>query len=141
MKLLSDIYGTRYLLRIATRTIFFVLLFLCTVTCTNDKSDTIDVKLPATSVLDMQTNWAVITSSHLRLRGQPDTRSGVETTLWRGYVLEVLSKQNRQVEVEGSTDYWYQISYGGLQGWVFGAYLTLYDSLEIAESAAEKLRE
>ncbi len=101
----------------------------------------VEVELPPTPVLSIESNWAVITSSHLRLREHPTVDSAVITTLWRGYVLEVISKQNRQVEVEDRQDFWYQVQYGGLQGWVFGAYLEFYDTQEAAEKAGETKKE
>ena len=97
------------------------------------------IDLPSTPVLGMQTMWAVIGSSHLRLRERPSVKSAAITTLWRGYVLEVVSKRNNTETVEGATDHWYQISYDGLQGWVFGGYLELYDSRERATEAARAM--
>ncbi len=99
-----------------------------------------ELDLPATPILAIQTSWAVVTSTHLRLREQPDISSAIVTTLWRGYVLEVVSKHNRPVEIDGEKDYWYQVNFGGLQGWVFGAYLSFHTSKTAAEAAGESLR-
>ena len=109
--------------------------------CDRERATPVEINLPSTPVLAIDTSWAVITSSHLRLREQPEEASRIVTTLWRGYVLEVVSKQDHQTEVEGATDYWYQINFGGLQGWVFGAYLAFYPSREAAEAAGESLRQ
>lgn len=98
-----------------------------------------EIELPPTPVLGIQTSWAVITSSHLRLRERPTQDSSAIITLWRGSVLEIVSKRNRKETVEGLSDYWYQINYDGLQGWVFGGYLDLYDSPELAEEATKAL--
>lgn len=108
--------------------------------CSSDTPDISPLVLPATPVLSLEVNWAVITSSHLRLREQPAVSAQVVTTLWRGYVLEVLSKQDRREEIEGSSDYWYQVRFGGLQGWVFGSYLNFYTSNEAAAAAGDNLR-
>ncbi len=111
---------------------------LCTFTgCRERAKKDLDVELPSTPVLSIESNWAVITSSHLRLRERPTVESTVITTLWRGYVLEVVSKQNRQMVVDDRQDFWYQVRYGGLQGWVFGAYLELYGTQEAAQKAGE----
>jgi len=99
-----------------------------------------DVELPSTPVLTIKTNWGVITSSHLRLREKPDLESRAITTLWRGYVLEIVSQGPEKETVEEEFDYWYRINYDGLQGWVFGAYLALYDSRDQAEIAAREMQ-
>ena len=103
----------------------------------DDENASID--LPSTPVLSVQSSWAVITSSHLRLRELPSLSARPLTTLWRGNVLEVVSKQNRKESVDGLSDFWYQISYDGLGGWVFGGYLELFDSAERARDAARAL--
>jgi hypothetical protein len=98
-----------------------------------------EIELPITEVLSLKSRWGVITSSHLRLRSKPSVTSQALTTLWRGYVLEILSRKPQKEEIEELFDYWYQIRYDGLQGWVFGAYLELYDTKTQAEHASEEL--
>ena len=98
------------------------------------------IELPATSALVLQTNWAVITSSHLRLRGSPSTGAPVMATLWKGSVLEIVSKTSTKETVEDAEDFWYQISYDGLAGWVFGAYLDLHESKNRAEEFSRELQ-
>ena len=120
-------------------TITFLSILLLS-TCADESEDR-TVVLPSTPILSLEANWVVITSTHLRLREQASIESPVVTTLWRGYVLEILSKQNRREEIEGETDYWYQVRYGGLQGWVFGSYLGFHSSYEAAVAAGEKLRQ
>ena len=120
--------------------VVLVLTIILVNACTDERSDR-TISLPSTPILSLEANWVVITSTHLRLREQSSIDSPVVTTLWRGYVLEVLSKQNRREEIEGETDYWYQVRYGGLQGWVFGSYLGFHSSYEAAVAAGEKLRQ
>lgn len=98
-----------------------------------------EITFPSTNVLTVQTSWGVVTSSHLRLREKPTTDSNAVTTLWRGNILEILSKTNESEKVEGEEDYWYQINYEGLNGWVFGAYLDVFRSRKMAEEAAGEL--
>lgn len=88
----------------------------------------------------MQSTWAIITSSHLRLRQGPGTTYNAEATLWRGSVLEIVSKTSLKEVVEEEEDFWYQINYDGLAGWVFGAYLKTYDSKAKAEASARELQ-
>jgi len=107
--------------------------------CEDDK-EMAPIELPATPALVMQTTWAVVTSSHLRLRESPSTDSTAVATLWQGSVLEIISKTSSKEIVEDQEDFWYQIDYDGLGGWVFGSYLQTYDSKEHAEESARELR-
>ena len=104
-----------------------------------DKPEIEPLDLPATYVLNTNASWAVITSSHLRLRERPTATSTAITTLWKGNVLEIISKKGIKETVDEKNDYWYQISYGGLQGWVFGAYLNIFETKERAEAMSEEL--
>jgi len=99
-----------------------------------------DIKLPATKVLSVQSRWSVINSTHLRLREKPDTSSKAITTLWKGYILEVVSQSTISVTLDDEEGYWYHIKYGGLQGWVFGAYLKFFDSKEDAERSSREIK-
>lgn len=97
------------------------------------------IQLPATSVLKVQTTWAVINTPHLRLRELPDDSSRVVRYLKSGFVLEIISKTGALETLEGEENYWYQITFDGLNGWVFGAYLDLFNSREQAEAASREM--
>ncbi len=98
------------------------------------------VELPPTPVLSVQSNWAIVTSSHLRLREKPDTESKALATLFRGSVLEIISKEPAKDVVEDEENYWYKISYDGLTGWIFGSYIEFFDSKSSAERASRELK-
>ncbi|MBN2049936.1 MAG: SH3 domain-containing protein [Spirochaetales bacterium] len=100
----------------------------------------LDIELPPTPILSIKTSWGVITSSHLRLREEPNLESRAITTLWRGYVLEIVSQGPEKETVEDGYDYWYRINFDGLQGWVFGSYLDIFDSRDQAETAAREMQ-
>ena len=107
--------------------------------CKDEKSIA-DIELTATKVLSIQSRWSVINSTHLRLREQPDLNSKAITTLWKGYVLEVISQNTISETLDDEEGYWYQVKYGGLQGWVFGAYLQFFDSKENAERSSREIK-
>jgi len=107
--------------------------------CKEEKSIA-DIELTATKVLSIQSRWSVINSTHLRLREKPDLNSKAITTLWKGYVLEVVSQNTVSEILDDEEGYWYQIKYGGLQGWVFGAYLQFFDSKENAERSSREIK-
>jgi len=107
--------------------------------CKEEKSIA-DIELTATKVLSIQSRWSVINSTHLRLREQPNLNSKAITTLWKGYVLEVISQNTVSETLDNEEGYWYQVKYGGLQGWVFGAYLKFFDSKENAERSSREIK-
>jgi hypothetical protein len=73
------------------------------------------------------------------VRDEPLARAAVLAHSRRGAVLEVLSRTDRKEELEQIISYWYQVSYEGLRGWVFGAFLEIVDSKARAESLAAEL--
>ncbi len=121
--------------------VYCILLLIILPSCTREEPVT-SINLPPTPILSMREKWGVITSSHLRMRSGPDAASDVVTTFWnrRDVVLEVLSQSARKLEVEGREGYWYQVSYDGLIGWVFGAYVEMYSTKEQALRAARESR-
>ena len=108
--------------------------------CRKETTQEFKIDLPATPVLTVRSNWAVVASSHLRLREKATIQSRAVTTLWQNNVLEIISRDEVQQEVEGKSGYWYKVAYDGLQGWVFGAYLQMYESESEARRAAQKAR-
>ncbi len=97
------------------------------------------IELPPTPVLSIRSTWAVVTSPFLRVRDEPLAKAAVLAHIRRGSVLEVLSRTDRKEELEQVSSYWYQVSYEGLRGWVFGAFLEIVDSKARAESLAAEL--
>ncbi len=97
------------------------------------------IDLPPTPVLTLRSNWGVIRASFLRLREEPLQKARIVAHLRRGSVLEILSRTGAKETIEEATSYWYQVNYGGLRGWVFGAYLEIMDSRNKAESYAREL--
>ncbi len=88
----------------------------------------------------MTSRWGVISSAYLRMRTDPDISSKAAATLWKGYILEIISRNSAKKIVDGAGGYWYQASYRGLQGWVFSAYLKFFDTRDEAERYSRELR-
>jgi len=109
--------------------------------CEKDTPQRFEIELPPTQVLSTRSRWAVVTSTHLRLREQPSINSQAVTTLWQNNVIEIVSRNERSERVEEKRDYWYQVAYDGLQGWVFGAYLEMFESEAEARRIARSRRE
>jgi hypothetical protein len=105
-----------------------------------DEKILLDIELAPTKVLSIQSRWSVINSTHLRLREKPDIESKAITTLWKGYILEVVSQSTVRENLDDEEGYWYYVKYGGLQGWVFGAYLNFFDTKEDAERTSREIK-
>ena len=120
--------------------IFLIILPLTMISCEKQEEPIGDIELPPAPMISQNESWAVIEASYLRLRERPEPGAKLVTTLWKGYVLEVMSRSPSRVVVDDEEDYWYQVNYDGLQGWVFGSYLSVYDSREEAEVEARAVR-
>ncbi len=114
----------------------FVMSGMLFVSCGKTEEPQLNIELPATSILADRSRFALIVSSHLRLRESPGLDGKVKETLWKGAVMEIQSKASARELVENQEGYWYQVSYDGLQGYVFGGYLRFFNSREAAEEAA-----
>lgn len=99
-----------------------------------------DIDLPPALLLSESESWAVIDAPYLRLREHSEVESRLVTTLFKGYVLKVKSRTPEKTVVDDEEDFWYQVSYDGLQGWVFGSYLEIFDNSEAAEIKARAIR-
>ena len=97
------------------------------------------IDLPPTPVLTLSTNWGVIRSPFLRLRDEPLQKAEIVAHLRRGSILEIISKTEAKETIDEVSSYWYQVNYGGLRGWVFGAFLEVLDSKSEAERFAREL--
>jgi hypothetical protein len=97
------------------------------------------IELPPTPVLTLSSDWGVIRSPFLRLREEPLQKAKISAHLRRGTVLEIVSKTEAKETIDDVSSYWYQVNYGGLRGWVFGAFLEVLDSRSEAERFAQEL--
>jgi hypothetical protein len=124
------------------RALFIVLLLsiapLGLISCTKEQPVE-HVDLPPTPVLTLSSEWGVIRSPFLRLREEPLQKAAITAHLRRGSILEIISRTEAKEAIDGSTAYWYQVNYGGLRGWVFGAFLEILDSKAEAERFARDL--
>jgi uncharacterized protein YgiM (DUF1202 family) len=122
------------------RVITLLILLTIILICCGSKKDEQAFRLPATPVLSIRSSWGVVNSNYLRLRVKPSTSSKVLDGLTKGTIVKILSTTEKKETVEDETDYWYRVSLEGLEGWVFGAYMSIIDSKSKAEKMAEELR-
>ncbi len=93
--------------------------------------------LPPTPVLAMSIRWAVVDVDGLRLREKPDQTGRILLSLTEGARVEILARTPDAMEIDGQTDYWYQVNHNGLRGWTFGAFLTEVPGLAEVSAYAE----
>ena len=93
--------------------------------------------LPPTPVLAMSIRWAVVDVDGLRLREKPDQTGRILLSLAEGARVEILARTPDAMEIDGRTDYWYQVNHNGLRGWTFGAFLTEVTGLTEASGLTE----
>jgi len=98
------------------------------------------VVLPPTPVLSIRSTWAVVKSPLLRIRDQPTDQGTVLAHIRMGVVAEIISKSDKEDTVENDTAYWYRVNYEGLKGWVFGTYISIFDSRSRADAFAATLK-
>ncbi len=98
------------------------------------------VSLPPTPVLSIRSTWAVVKSPLLRVRDQATGQAAVLAHIRMGSVVEVISKSDKQDTVENDTSFWYRVNYEGLKGWVFGSYISIFDSRAKADAFAASLK-
>ncbi|MBP5706667.1 MAG: hypothetical protein J6W76_05240, partial [Spirochaetales bacterium] len=54
----------------------------------------------------------------------------------KGTIVNILGRDKERVHIDDYDDYWYNIEYNRIKGWVFGAYLDVYGSVEDARAGA-----
>ena len=126
--------STRILEFIALATLAFA-VFSC-----NRSSGAERVSLPPTPVLSIRSTWAVVKSPLLRVRDQPSGQATVLAHIRMGAVVEVIGKSDKEDTVENETSFWYRVNYEGLKGWVFGSYVSVFDSRTKADAYASSLK-
>jgi Bacterial SH3 domain len=119
--------------------ITMAVLALAFIAC-NRSSGNDRVILPPTPVLSIRSTWAVVKSPLLRIRDQPSGQATVLAHIRMGAVVEVISKSDKEDTVENDTSYWYRVDYEGLKGWVFGTYISIFDTRTKADAFAASLK-
>ena len=120
---------------------FFLIIGFVLFSCSPGKKiEEEKIKLPPTPVLSIRSNWGVVKSDFLRIREEPKPTATILAHLRKGSVLSILLRTEQRETVEDETSYWYQVSYEGLRGWVFGAYLEILDTRAQAETFAGELQ-
>ena len=98
------------------------------------------VMLPPTPVLSIRSTWAVVKSPLLRVRDQPSSQATVLAHVRMGAIVEVIAKSDKEDTVENDSSFWYRVNYEGLKGWVFGSYISIFETRPKADAFAASLK-
>ena len=109
--------------------------------CRKETSN-VEINLPPTPAFTNRQKWGIITAPHLRLRDEPRMDAELVTTFWNPsrVVLEILAQTSTKENIDDLEGYWYQITYDGLIGWVFGGYIEIVGSKEEALKRIRQLQ-
>ena len=113
--------------------IFSVFLTLSGCTKGGRKADFPDIRLPLSSDLVTSYSYGTPKGDYLRIRENPNQGSKSLQMLWKGNIFEIFTKTGDKEVIEGKEDFWYMIRYEGIEGWVFGAEIELFEDLQKAE--------
>lgn len=92
-----------------------------------------DIRLPLTSDLVTSLSYGTPKGDYVRVRENPDQGSKALEMLWHGNIFEIFTKTGDKEVVGDKEDFWYMIRYEGIEGWVFGAEIELFEDLQKAE--------
>ena len=95
-----------------------------TLGCQQDQSEE-RLLLPATTVVATNEVRGIVIADSLRVRVQPSVRAEVLSYLRRGEVVEVMRRGEQEERIGGNQGYWFEVTFEGVRGWVFGTHLDL----------------
>jgi hypothetical protein len=131
--------GTARRLRLLRILLLGIISILLVSSCGRESSPD-RIVLPPTPILSVRTDWAVVRSPLLKIREEPNNKATVIQYLRTGAIVEVIARSDAEDTVEDEVAYWYRISYDGLKGWVFGAYMEVFDARSKAERFVETMK-
>lgn len=121
------------------RLLSIIIIIMISFTGSCKKVEKERIVLPPTSVLTARSTWGVVKSNFLRLRERPSKQAHVLIGMPKGIVVEILSKTEIAETIDKETAFWYRINFDGLFGWVFGAYIEVFNQKNKAEEFSRDL--
>ncbi|MBN2545531.1 MAG: SH3 domain-containing protein [Spirochaetes bacterium] len=85
--------------------------------------------------------YAVVNEDRLRFRADNNIQSKTLRYLDRGTIVSIVDKDENRIRIGELEDYWYNIEYEGINGWVFGYYLDIFTTYENAKINSRKYYE
>ena len=82
--------------------------------------------------------YGVVNVNNLHFRSGDDLNSKTLRFLNKGTIVSIIKKNDTRVKIGEMEDYWYQIEYEGITGWVFGYFIDIYSSFNNAKIMAKQ---
>ncbi len=102
-----------------------------------EKIDTIQLKM--TQPPKELSLWGVTKYSDLKLREELTDESSVLRYLTQGSLVEIIKRNDSITLFDGKRDYWYYVKSDSLTGWIFGAYIDIFNDIISAERKCEQI--
>ncbi|OHD40672.1 MAG: hypothetical protein A2015_10845 [Spirochaetes bacterium GWF1_31_7] len=83
--------------------------------------------------------WGVTKYSDLKLREELSDESSVLRYLTHGSLVEIIKRNDSITLFDGKRDYWYYVKSDSLTGWIFGAYIDIFNDIISAERKCEQI--
>jgi hypothetical protein len=100
--------------------------------CYGEKNKINDINKLTPAETKKTSGFGIINVDRLRLRADNDLHSKTLRYLDKGDIVRIIDKDNDRVRIDDMEDYWYEIEYNGITGWIFGYYVDLYSDYESA---------
>ncbi|OHD12602.1 MAG: hypothetical protein A2086_05725 [Spirochaetes bacterium GWD1_27_9] len=122
--------------------LFFILLFILLLfSCKKDKETNVTLQNQnKISSLELKTTTkvGVVNVDRLRLRQDNDLHSKTLRYLDKGEIVKIIGKNNERIKIDEMEDYWYEVEYNGVKGWLYGYFIDIYSDYENAYEGAKK---
>ena len=82
----------------------------------------------------------IVNADRLRMRAYNDLHSKTLRYLDKGDMVRILKKDTERVRINEMEDYWYEIEFNGITGWIFGYFIDLYTDYDSAVSASARFK-
>lgn len=112
-----------------------LLLSLILFSCSKGE-EKLNIILPETPVVSHNSRWGVVRQAYVRVRNKPGVDSTITSALRRGSIVKIIKSTDEMDTIGKSTAFWYYAVSDDMEGWVFGTYLSLFDSKEQALTAS-----
>lgn len=82
----------------------------------------------------IETTEAIVTINGTNMYKKQDLSSEILNTLKIGEVVTILSCSSKATEINNTFDYWYEIEFGQIKGYIYGINLNTYEKINIINS-------
>lgn len=133
----------KFIFKIKSLILFSIMIFIlfnssCKKSNINNISDLDKKNILKAEEVKKTGKVGVVNVDRLRFRSDNDIHSKTLRYLDKGAIVTILEKNNMRVKIGEMEDYWYQIEYEGITGWVFGYFIDVYSSYDDAKNGAKK---